>query len=329
MFEAEMGTELGSKSFSLSDRLLNEHFTYSKPTGSVKVELVLGKSVVTHVQADYPLQFMVPKKATQADVDSVLVYALNFGGGIVSGDAIFCELKVGEHTTVVYTTQGCTNVFKSVKGKTSHQTLKASVGSGALLAVLPDSLVCFADARYSQVQAFDLATNANLVLVDWLTSGRVARGEMWNFELFKSINHIYIEGDTPLLLDSVCLEQGVGLSIADRMDDFQVLGLVVIYGPKLAAIQRAIQFSVQNLTARAMKNQKSFSSNVASTTQGSWPKQTPSTHEFFASCSTLGPSEEGLVVRMASRETKTVYQFLREQLSPLQPLIGVPPYGRR
>ncbi|CAM6103881.1 unnamed protein product [Calypogeia fissa] len=322
-------TEMGSRSLSLLDLLLGEHFSYAKPTGSVKVERVLGKSVATHVHADYPLQFMIPKKATPADVDSVLVYALNFGGGIVSGDAIFCELKVGEDTTVVLTTQGCTNVFKSVKGQTSHQTLKASVGSGALLAVLPDSLVCFANARYSQVQAFDIATNGNLVLVDWLTSGRVARGEIWNFDLFKSINHIYIEGDTPLLLDSVCLEQGMGLSIADRMDDFQVLGLVVIYGPKLALMRKAIQSNVQSLTARAMKNQKSFSSRGASAAQGSWPKQTLSTHELFASCSPLGPSEEGLVVRVAARETKTVYQFLKEQLSALQPLIGIPPYARR
>lgn len=80
---------------------------------------------------------------------------------------------------------------------------QCSVESGGLLALLPDSVVCFATARYSQVQRFNLAPDASLVLVDWLTSGRIARGEVWNFEYFKSTNHVYIQEDTPLLLDSV------------------------------------------------------------------------------------------------------------------------------
>jgi urease accessory protein len=34
----------------------------------------------------------------------------------------------------------------------------------------------------------------------------------------------------------------------------------------------------------------------------------------------------GLIVRVASVTTESVYKFLRQQLAPLEPMIGVPPY---
>lgn len=43
-----------------------------------------------------------------------------------------------------------------------------------------------------------------LVIVDWITSGRHATGEKWDFELYKSSNHIFL-GDQPLFLDTVTL----------------------------------------------------------------------------------------------------------------------------
>lgn len=63
-----MGAEPGSEGVTLLDLLLSEHFAYAKPTGSVKVERVLGKSVATQVRADYPLQFMIPKKVNAFSV---------------------------------------------------------------------------------------------------------------------------------------------------------------------------------------------------------------------------------------------------------------------
>lgn len=65
------------------------------------------------------------------------------------------------------------------------------MAEGALLAVLPDPVTCFAGARYSQRQSFLLAPGASLVLVDWLTCGRRALGEAWALASYESSNRVF------------------------------------------------------------------------------------------------------------------------------------------
>ena len=75
--------------------------------------------------------------------------------------------------------------------------------------MLPDPVTCFSAAKYEQFQKFYLDdAKANLVLVDWCTSGRRERGEIWYFNHYRSTNHIMLSGK-PLFLDSVltCLFQ--------------------------------------------------------------------------------------------------------------------------
>lgn len=80
---------------------------------------------------------------------------------------------------------------------------QARVGSNAFLAVIPDPVTCFSTAKYSQRQVFKVVSDSSLLLVDWITSGRHERGEKWDFDLYKSTNHIFHNGDEPLFLDTV------------------------------------------------------------------------------------------------------------------------------
>ncbi|QCE05494.1 urease accessory protein [Vigna unguiculata] len=51
---------------------------------------------------------VVVEKVGSSKTDAVWVYALNYGGGIVSGDHISCKFCVGDSCTMVLTTQGST-----------------------------------------------------------------------------------------------------------------------------------------------------------------------------------------------------------------------------
>ncbi|KAG1326397.1 putative Urease accessory protein D [Cocos nucifera] len=134
-------------------------------TGIVVVERVGGKSTVSRCFSKYPLKLIVPNKVGSSKTDAVWIYTLSYGGGIVS----------------------------------------ARIGRNALLAVIPDPVTCFSTARYSQKQVFRVFSDSNLVIVDWITSGRHESGEKWEFELYKSTNQIFLEEDQPLFLDSVIL----------------------------------------------------------------------------------------------------------------------------
>eukprot|EP00897_Mesotaenium_endlicherianum_P000209 jgi/Mesen1/10189/ME000076S09698 len=170
--------------------------------GRILVELVGGRSVGTTAYAAYPLKLMLPSKVALGGVDAVWVYAITYGGGIVAGDTVALSVTVCDSCTAAITTQSSTKVYHSDGKKVAEQRLRASVGTGALLALLPDPVTCFKDALYRQEQSFDVAPGGSLVLVDWLTSGRRGRGEVWEFEKYESCNRVYLGGGgSPVLLD--------------------------------------------------------------------------------------------------------------------------------
>lgn len=169
-----------------------------------------------------------------------------------------------------------------------------------------------------------------------MTSGRITNGESWEFELYRSTNHIYVEECTeqsttskPLLLDSVCLEQGVGVSVAGRMQGFHVVAMVVIYGPRLAKLRENMQKKVESLTHQAFTKRRSV--DLTSRLRDFSSSKVTSSLEplLFVSCSKIGLSDEGLVVRAVTSTTELMYDFLREQLAVIAPLIGACPYAGR
>ncbi|KAJ8758702.1 hypothetical protein K2173_000423 [Erythroxylum novogranatense] len=290
-------------------------------TGRVVVEKVGRKSTVARCFSKYPLKFIIPTKVGSSKIDAVWIYTLTYGGGIVSGDSIRCELVIGDGCTTVLTTQASTKVYKSLDSKCSEQLLEVKVGSDALLAALPDPVTCFSTARYSQKQVFKVLSDSNLVVVDWITSGRHESGEKWDFELYKSINRIFLD-EQPLFLDTVLLEQGSITSITERMQDYQVSAMIILMGPRLRQIQIQIQENVKRMMSEQLRAHFTGLSGHAKLKSDHCFIKPP----FIASSSSFGPKGIGVVVRIAAVTTESVYRFLKEQLLGLEALIGVPPY---
>lgn len=71
------------------------------------------------------------------------------------------------------------------------------------MAIIPDPVTCFSTARYYQKQVFTVSSDSNLVIVDWITSGRHESGEKWDFDLYRSTNNIFFDDGQPLFLDTV------------------------------------------------------------------------------------------------------------------------------
>ncbi|XP_030553541.1 urease accessory protein D isoform X2 [Rhodamnia argentea] len=292
-------------------------------TGKIVIEKVRGKSTVTKSFSKYPLKFIIPRKVGPSRVDAVWIYALTYGGGIVSGDDISCKLEIGAGCTAVLTTQASTKVYKSLGSKCSEQSLEAEIGSNSMLVLIPDPVTCFSTARYFQKQVFRVRSDSNLVLVDWITSGRHESGEKWDFTHYKSTNNIFLESDQPLFLDTVLLEQGSIVPLAERMQDYQVIAMVVLLGPMLRHIQGQVQEDVKRMMAKQLQG-----------SPARWDRQMKSnTRDFankpslIASCSAFGQKGEGVIVRIASLTTESVYQFLKHQLAGLEALLGLSPYS--
>ncbi|XP_073225478.1 urease accessory protein D isoform X4 [Cicer arietinum] len=251
---------------------------------SVVVEKVGGRSSVIRCLSRYPLKFITPKK----------------------GDHISCKFSVGDACTMVFTTQGST---------------KARVGSNALLAIIPDPVTCFSTARYYQKQVFTVSADSNLVIVDWITSGRHESGEKWDFDLYRSTNNIFFDDGQPLFLDTMLLEKEKLGRVKEHMLDYQVIAMIVLLGPKMQYVQSLVQERVKIIMSEQLQNPSAAFSHKKNKADCFMTKPT-----FVASCSVFGPKKIGLIVRVASVTTESVYKFLRHQLAPLEPMIGVPPY---
>ncbi|GLT49485.1 hypothetical protein SLA2020_230370 [Shorea laevis] len=291
--------------------------------GKIVVEKVEGKSTMTRCFSKYPLKFIIPRKVGSSKTDAVWIYSLTYGGGIVSGDCISCEFTIGDGCNTVLTTQASTKVYKSLGSKCSEQVLEARIGTGALFAVIPDPVTCFSAARYSQKQFFRVGSDSNLVIVDWITSGRHESGEKWDFELYKSTNHIYLEGNQPIFLDTVLLERGSTVSVAEHMQEYHVIAMVIIYGPNLKHIQDQVQKNVKMMMSEQLRIPSTSLGRHVHMRSDNWSAK-PS---IVGSCSVFGPKGIGVVVRVVAMETESVYRFLQQQLVGLEPLIGLPPYS--
>jgi urease accessory protein len=103
--------------------------------------------------------------------------------------------------------------------------LRARVDDDSLLVLLPDPVVCFAGSRYTQDQHVQIADGASLVLVDWLTAGRIRPGERWQFDEYRSHTRIW-RGERLVLHEGLVLspEHGVIRGGNDFAREFQKPG---------------------------------------------------------------------------------------------------------
>jgi urease accessory protein len=184
------------------------------------------KTVLTSAYATSPAKLIT----TRGRGATCWVYSATFGGGLVGGDDIRLHADVTIGARALLTTQASTKVYRSMRQ--SHQRIVATVAADALLAVVPDPIVCYADANFRQTQRYDLDEAASLVVVDWMTSGRHAVGERWAFSRYESRFDIRRAAQR-IFFDGLVLEQNID-TVAERMGRFNVILAAVITGPLVA-----------------------------------------------------------------------------------------------
>lgn len=273
--------------------------------GRIEVTRADGASAVVGLAARAPLHLLVPRPRGLA----AWAYAATFGGGLVAGDTVSLAVNVGPGARALLGTQASTKVYRS-EGLPARQHLEARVDEGALLAVLPDPVVCFAGAVYAQRQRFDLAPGASLLFVDGLGAGRAARNERWRFASYRSVTEVYAAGRL-LAREALVLDDGPEGSIAQRLGRFDALAFVVLLGPLLEATARVI---VAQLGDRRVE--LSPGAAVA-------PTRAPI---LLASAS---PVAGGAVIRVAAERPEDIANFLRNLLETVPTLLGDDPWARR
>lgn len=230
------------------------------------IQLPNNSSALRTVRYQYPLKLIAPApQRTSHDNTSVqTLYLLSYGGGLVAGDriAIVCSLDTSTRLTLL--TQGCTKIFKAAADATDDQALatqdlRVVVGPAAALCYLPDPVQPFRQSVFGQKQSYEVVNSGgggcggSVCALDWVSRGRAARGEDWDFRSYSSRNEVWQIDDNNdnngkdtgdgrqrvlLLRDnlSLCSSAAATGSIAARMDGMGVTGTLILHGPMMAGL---------------------------------------------------------------------------------------------
>ncbi len=270
------------------------HSAGAAPAARLWFERVGLRTRVTSAFAASPLRILTPRNQGHA----AWAYTSSLGGGLVDGDRVRLEVRVGPGAAGVLSTQGHGRVYRSPHGCSSE--LVADVGQGGLLALLPDPTVCFAGARYHQRTEVRLERGAAVVLVDMLSAGRTARGERWAFRRYSG--ELMLRAGGGALVDEATLLDPAHGTIAERFGRFDALATVLIAGEPLREAIAALGSAISALPVA--------------------PRE-----RLASSANAIGG--EAMLVRMAAVSVEDLLPAIRAHLRFLPSLLGDDPWARR
>jgi urease accessory protein len=264
---------------------------------SLAVEMVHGESAVTSATAGSPMKLLTPVSRGR----SAWACTSSFGGGLVAGDQTRLDLEVRARARCFLGTQASTKVYRNPMARACGHESDVTLHGESLLVFAPDPVQAFAGSRYHQRQIFNLAESASLVLLDWLSSGRAACGERWEFDRFESRNEVLIEGRR-VFVDSLRLDSdGQPLTSTHRLGRFNCLATLLLLGPMVEPFAGQ---TLQDISSHPVARRGSLV--VAASPVGS-----------------------GAVLRIAGENTELVGREIHRHLQLLSTLLGDDPWARK
>ena len=193
-----------------------------------------GVTVLARSRFSLPLQVLAPVALGDA---AAVVSILNPTGGLVGGDHLEIDVRVGPGAHACLTTPSATKVYRTA-GDVAVQEARLRVEAGAILEWVPDHTIPFAGSAFRQSITVELGAGARLILVDAFAAGRVAREERWRFQLLQSTLDVRDAGGW-LLLACVALGAGAGDGLG-MTEGAPYFGTMVVVGGEVASARTAL-----------------------------------------------------------------------------------------
>jgi urease accessory protein len=126
-------------------------------------------------------------------------------GGILAGDRYDLRIVLGNGAGARVTTAAATQVYRMPLGEAT-QTIQIQLGADSRLEWLPEPTILFGGARFSQTTGVTLGSGARLALLDVLVPGRLARGEVYQFDRYATRLEVRDTAGRLLLAERAVLE---------------------------------------------------------------------------------------------------------------------------
>jgi urease accessory protein len=224
------------------------------------------------------------------DQSDAAAFTLVHLGGILEGDRYDVQVELGPDASASITTAAATQVLRMPEGD-ARQDIALRLAPGSRLAWLPEPLILFAGARFTQTTRVELAPGARLALLDVLVPGRLARGEAYQFKRYESRLEVCDPGGRCLVAERATLEpRRCNPATAGMFGRTPVLGSLYLLGDTIDAERGCAWLSQRGDGALA---------------------------------AAILPNGAGLLVRTLGNAPSAVHATLRDLLSCSQEIAGV------
>ncbi len=133
------------------------------------------------------------KPSYLGDDGSAFVLMLNPTGGIVGGDRLKTEIRLGSGSHACLSTPSATTVYRTLNRPASHET-SIQLEQGAILEYFPEHLIPYPGSALRQSMRVLMGPGSCLILNESFAAGRIARGENWKFNELSSDTEVCIGG---------------------------------------------------------------------------------------------------------------------------------------
>jgi urease accessory protein len=182
------------------------------------------RTIISHSYVTTPWKLLPPIYLD--DTGAAYTLLVNPSGGLVGGDHLSIDMKVGQDAHVLISAPSANRVYRT-EGKVSEQHVNITVGSGAVLEWFPEHTIPFARSRFRQTLQATLAPGATLLLWDAVASGRIASGERWAFtHLENDIRITTASGST--LLERYVLDPSTDLGCVGLAEEWNYVASLYV-----------------------------------------------------------------------------------------------------
>ena len=140
------------------------------------------KTIITEQLSRVPLYVQKALYYDETIPSMAHIFVLSPSGGVLQGDRYRTDIELKNGAISHITTQGATRIYK-MNSNYATQMINLNVGKNCYLEFLPEQLIPYKNSRYYQRATFNVDDSATLVYSETIVPGRVAMGELFDYDV--------------------------------------------------------------------------------------------------------------------------------------------------
>lgn len=162
-----------------------------------------GYTRLVHVYQQPPLK--ASRELYEGQNPTATVFIMESSGGMVAGDRNEIDIKLAPNSQVRLKQQSALKIYPSHTGELCTQSIHVKLGEGARLEWMPEVTIPFERAKFQVDTSIRMMASSTLIWGEIIAPGREMRGEIFDFQSFRSQYKLYVE-DSLIAFDTLHLK---------------------------------------------------------------------------------------------------------------------------